>query len=191
MQDFGLIVAVNASKTAERFRPEDTGTNFIPPRILIDMVTLAGDDVTYQKYIDHRPKFIQMTIHKLAAGAQYGGEYPFITPRGEITPAFSNKGTTYVCMTRSDMVVDGKKIIVIDWGRAPMEKNTTPRFEYFVTAEGDEITTVLIETETGNTKTFVTSAGSLQGHIAHMNSLTDELCESWFSSGKRKKGKPA
>lgn len=191
MQDFGLIVAVNASKTAERFNPTDTGTNFIPPRILTDMVTLAGDDVTYQNYIGDRPKFIQMTIHKLEAGAQYRGEYPFITPRGEITPAFSHKGTTYVCMTRTDMVVDGKKLIVIDWARIPIRKLTTPRFGYVITSDGCQVTTVLVETETGNTKTFVTSAGSMNGHVSHMNSLTDELCESWFNTGKRKKGKPA
>lgn len=46
---------------------------------------------------------------------------------------------------------------------------------------------VLTQLESGKTKEFYVAAGSIAGLTKHMNSLTDDLCSSWFNVRDRQK----
>lgn len=68
-------------------------------------------------------------------------------------------------------------------------KLMTEAYTFAIAEESSKFTITLTEASTGKTKIFVTHYGHLEGHRAHMNSLTDDLCSSWFREKPEKKPK--
>jgi hypothetical protein len=64
-------------------------------------------------------------------------------------------------------------------------------YSYTITQQDRALTIVLTKLSDGRTKTFFQAAGSLEGMTCHMNSLTDDNCDSFFPAERKKKEKPA
>lgn len=64
------------------------------------------------------------------------------------------------------------------------------KFEFEITGEASNWTVILREKSTRREKSFHIAAPTSAERIAvHMNSLTDDLCSSWFMAPREKKKK--
>lgn len=150
-------------------------------------VVVIGGGQIYAEAIDYGPSSIHMTVVdvKSKGDVQYPCDGSLMLEFG----SYRYKEHTYVKMESKSDVHDKLKFTIMEWVKLPVPKLTT-KYSYSVYSEnGNGVRVILTETETGKTKEFVKANGSVEGYLAFMNSLTDELCESFFGSGKKKKGK--